>query len=66
MMKSAIAAMIAVMVMAGCGEDKMREDFPDTFQEDEKESNALIRDQKIRDTMTTHDTTPGTVKPAAR
>lgn len=66
MMKYILVVMMAWLILSGCGDEKMREDFPDTYQKDEKESNALIRDQKIRDTMTTPDTTPGVVKPAAR
>lgn len=56
------ALLLFLTAFSGCGEDKHREDFPDSHNQGEIRSNERFMDENIRDTISVHDTTPGAVK----
>jgi hypothetical protein len=48
-----LSALLFALLLVSCNsEDKKREDFPNTTQKGEKESNERIMEQNINDTIT--------------
>ena len=61
-MKHLLLLLLCTAALSCTEGDKHREDFPDTHNKDDIESNERLMRKAIEDTTTIRDTTPGVVK----